>query len=91
MFKDANKDICTKRVNGKIMFPLGVHRLIMRLIFNMVDRTWLLRKDVSVEAFLTTDDDIYFTSSTTPGQIWKWRENSGKRLTKFEGYRLGMT
>lgn len=83
VFKDANKvymhKACACLWNGKyyVSLPLGASQINNAvLIFNMVDRTWLLRKDVSVEAFLTTDDDIYFTSSTTPGQIWKWRENS---------------
>lgn len=46
------------------------------LIYNMVDGTWLLRTDVTVESFLPSDDALYFTSSTTPGRLWEWRENS---------------
>ena len=46
------------------------------LIYNMVDGTWLLRNDVKVESFLPTDDALYFTSSTTPGKLWRWGENS---------------
>ena len=46
------------------------------LIYNTVDGTWLLREDVYVESFLTTDDAIWFTSATTPGKVWLWSEDS---------------
>ena len=46
------------------------------VIYDPVDDTWLLRDDVCVEDFLATEDTLYFTSSTTPGQIWRWREDS---------------
>lgn len=46
------------------------------LVYNMVDGTWLLRTDVKVESFLPSEDELYFTSSTTPGRLWKWSENS---------------
>lgn len=46
------------------------------VIYDTTDDTWLLRDDVSVERFLGTADQLYFTSSTTPGRIWKWQENS---------------
>lgn len=46
------------------------------IIYDPVDGTWLLREDVSVEAFLAAGDALYFTSTTTPGQVWKWREDS---------------
>lgn len=46
------------------------------LIYDTADETWLMRDDVSVEAFLPTDTELYFTSSTTPGRIWHWQENS---------------
>jgi hypothetical protein len=46
------------------------------LIFNLKNNTWLLREDVSVEAFQPTEDALYFTSSTTPGKIWAWKEDS---------------
>ena len=46
------------------------------IVFNPVDGTWLVREDISVESFLWTDDTLYFTSSATPGQVWKWREDS---------------
>lgn len=46
------------------------------LIYNTQENTWLLRKDVCVESFLATPDKLYFTSSTTPGKIWEWKEDS---------------
>lgn len=46
------------------------------LVYNPVDRTWLLRNDVSVERFLPTEDTLYFTSATTPGRVWHWEEDS---------------
>jgi hypothetical protein len=46
------------------------------LIYSMRDGTWLLRTDVTVEAFLPTENALYFTSSTTPGYVWRWEEDS---------------
>lgn len=46
------------------------------VIYNPVDATWLVREDVYVERFLGTEESLYFTSSTTPGRLWLWRENS---------------
>lgn len=58
-------------------FPLGnsaINNAVM--IYDTVDGTWLLRDDVYAESFLGTEDDLFFTSSTTPGKVWKWKENS---------------
>lgn len=46
------------------------------LVYNTLERTWLYRADVSVERFMPAEDCLYFTSSTTPGKIWKWHEDS---------------
>lgn len=46
------------------------------LIYSEKDDTWLLRDDLSVESFLPTEDKLYFTSATTPGQYWTWRDDS---------------
>ena len=46
------------------------------LIYSTDDNTWLLRTDISVESFLAAEDNLYFTSTATPGQIWLWAENS---------------
>lgn len=48
------------------------------IVYDPVDSTWTVREDVSVESWLGCDDDLYFTSSTTPGRIWKWQEDSWK-------------
>lgn len=45
------------------------------IMYNTLERTWLVRDGVSVEAFLPTEDALYYTSSTTPGRIWKWEED----------------
>lgn len=47
------------------------------LVFNTDENTWLLREDVSVEAFLPTEDALYFTSTQEPGRILKWNEDEG--------------
>jgi len=46
------------------------------LMFNTLERTWLLREDVQVESFLPTESGLFFTSASTPGRIWRWREDS---------------
>lgn len=46
------------------------------IIYHPVDSTWLLREDISVESFLWMEEALYFTSTATPGQVWKWREDS---------------
>lgn len=46
------------------------------LIFNTEDGTWLLRDDVSVESFLPTENELYFTSTHTPGRVWLWHKDS---------------
>ena len=45
------------------------------LMYNTEEQTWLLRDDVSVESFLPTEEALYFTSATTPGKVWRWRED----------------
>ena len=46
------------------------------LLYNTSERTWLLRENVEVEAFLPTEDRLYYTSATTPGRVWLWEEDS---------------
>ena len=48
------------------------------LLFDTSERSWLLREGVEVEAFLSMGDDLYFTSATTPGRVWKWKEDCWK-------------
>ena len=68
---------CLWHNNYYVAFPSGISDINNAvLIYNMTDKTWLLRKDVYVESFLATDDAMFFTSSTTPGQIWQWMEDS---------------
>lgn len=56
------------------------------VIYDSHEGTWLLRTDVSVETFKPTEKELYFTSTSTPGQVWKWEENSwetGKPVRKL--------
>lgn len=46
------------------------------IIYNTVERTWLLREGVRVEAFLPMEDALFYTSTTTPGKLWCWEEDS---------------
>lgn len=46
------------------------------IVYDTTDSTWLLREDVSVESFLATEDELFFTSATTPGKVWHWQEDS---------------
>lgn len=45
------------------------------LIFNTKEQTWLLRQGITVQAFLATDNSLFYTSATEPGRIWQWGEN----------------
>lgn len=45
------------------------------IVYNPTDNTWLLRDDLQVEHFLSTENRLYFTSATTPGQVWLWVES----------------
>ena len=46
------------------------------MIYDTVDGTWLIRTDISVESWMPTEKALYFTSSTTPGQIWLYQEDA---------------
>lgn len=46
------------------------------LIYNLVDGTWLLRTDLMVESWLGGENNLYFTSSTTPGYMWEYKEDA---------------
>lgn len=47
------------------------------ILYNTQEHTWLIREGINVEAFLPTEDALYYTSATTPGRIFKWEEESG--------------
>ena len=55
------------------------------IYYNTTDGTWMYRDDVSVESWLGTEDTLYFTSSTTPGRIWTWNEDSWATGTATTG------
>lgn len=46
------------------------------LMFNTIEKTWLVREDVRVESFLPTENALYFTSAETPGRVWLWQDDS---------------
>jgi len=48
------------------------------ILYNTRENTWLLRTDAAVECFLPMEDEMYFTSSHTPGRIWQWQEDCMK-------------
>ena len=35
-----------------------------------------MREGLNVEAFMPTENALYFTSHTTPGQVWLWRDDA---------------
>ena len=45
------------------------------LSYNTREDTFLLRTDVQVESFLPTEENLYFTSASTPGRVWLWQED----------------
>lgn len=57
------------------------------LMFDTVERTWLLRENVKVEAFLPTFDRLYYTSASTPGRVWIWHEDSWAENRSAEAMR----
>ena len=57
------------------------------LMFDTMEGTWLLREGVEVEAFLPSEDALYYTSATTPGYVWIWHEDSWKENRSAEPMR----
>lgn len=83
IWNDMNKSAldqasaCLWRDKYYLAVPLGTSTINNAVIvYNTLERTWLLRTDVSVERWLPANDCLYFTSSTTPGKLWQWAENS---------------
>lgn len=46
------------------------------LIYSVVDGTWLLRTDLTVESWLGGEEHLYFTNAKAPGCIWEYKEDS---------------
>lgn len=87
VYKDVFREINTSAVdqcvacmwNDKyyLAMPMGLSQINNAvLIYDTHTGAWLLRRDVNVESFLPTIETLYFTSSTTPGKLWKWQEDS---------------
>lgn len=51
------------------------------LIYNTLEGSWLFRDDLTVEAFLPGENRMFYTSSTAPGRVYEWQENSWKTGT----------
>lgn len=65
---------CMYRDTYYCALPLdGAERNNAVLLYNTREETWLLRRNIEVEAFLPTEDALYFTSASTPGRVWRWR------------------
>ncbi len=48
------------------------------LVFDTYVQSWLLREGDSVEAFLPTEDGLFFTSAEAPGRVFRWGEDAQK-------------
>lgn len=82
-WRDMNRAVLDKAAGIKykgryyISMPMGASTINNAvLVYNPVDQTWLKRTDVSVEAWLETDDGLFFTSATTPGKLYQWQDDS---------------
>ncbi len=69
---------CACMFRGKYYcaFPTGeseVNNVV--LVYDTLHNTWLTRDDIQPEAFLASSDVLYFTSASTPGQIWTLSED----------------
>jgi len=77
--KSAMDKACACMWRGKYYAALPVDGSEINnavLVYDSQERTWLFRDDLSIESFLPGETALYFTSSTTPGQVWLWHENS---------------
>jgi hypothetical protein len=52
------------------------------LVYDKHWNTWMLWRHISVESLLSTEDRLYFTSSSTPGQVYVW--DGGKTACPLE-------
>ena len=48
------------------------------LMYNTNEQTWLLRDRIMAEAFLPTENALFYTSATEPGRVWRWGEDAQK-------------
>lgn len=46
------------------------------LVYDTRERTWLHRTDIAVEAWLPTENALYFTSVAEPGRVYAWGEDA---------------
>lgn len=50
------------------------------LEYNIPEQAFSLRTDVSVDAFLTVDERLFYTSAQAPGAVYEMRDDIGKTL-----------
>jgi hypothetical protein len=77
--QNAIESACAVMFQHKYYLALPLDNSLINnavVIFDTQTGNWLLRTDVSVESFLAGEDELLFTSSTTPGKVWRWKENS---------------
>lgn len=68
---------CLFRGKYYIAFPIDGSTINNAVVvYNSIDGTWLLRNDITVESFLTTENALYYTNSSTPGLVWRWNEDA---------------
>lgn len=46
------------------------------MVYDRVDGTWTMRRDLAVESWLVTEDGLFFTSAVAPGCMYQYQENS---------------
>jgi len=64
---------CQYKTSYFLALPLdgsGFNNAVLQL--NTEENTWLLHEGIAVKDFLTTEDGLFFTNATIPGQVWQW-------------------
>jgi hypothetical protein len=67
--------------------PLGTSTINNAIIiYDTEERTFNVMEGVNVKAFLTVGEDLYYTTDTTPGTVWKMGEGDSLPVTWKSGY-----
>ena len=77
--QDAMGQMCAALYRNRYYVALPVNGSTVNnamLVYNLTERTVLYYTDFYVEAFLPTDNELFFTSSTQPGKVSVLRYNS---------------
>ena len=46
------------------------------VVYDTKTGQWTYRSDLSIEAFLATDDKLYFTSAASPSSVFQWHDSA---------------